>query len=102
MTRQMIEITFGNALRQAKQLEDCAEDMRRVAKSGMTGIKNDLASAWKGDSSSAYLAKMEDTAGNICETAKKLDQIAATLRKVAKIFRETELNALELLNTKNL
>lgn len=101
MTQQMIEITFGNALRQAKQLEDCADDMRRVANSGMPNIQHDLASAWKGDSASAYQAKMEDTADNIRETAKKLDQIAATLRKVAKIFRESELKALELLNTKS-
>ena len=101
MTKQMIEITFGNALKQAKQLEDCADDMRRVAKSGMNNIKNDLSSAWKGDSASSYLAKMEDTSDNICETAKKLDQIAASLRKVAKIFRQTELDALNLLNTKN-
>ena len=99
MTRQMIEITFGNALTQARQLEDCAADMRRVANRGMNNIKNDLASAWEGDSSSAYIAKMDDTAGNILETAKKIEQIASTLRRVAKIFRDTELKALELLNT---
>lgn len=99
MTRQMIEITFGDALTQANQLDDCAADMRRVANNGMNNILNDLASAWEGDSASAYLAKMEDTAGNICETARKLEQIAATLRRIAKIYRDSELKALELVNT---
>lgn len=96
MTRQLIEITFGNALTQANQLEACADDMMRVANGSIGGIKSELGAAWQGDSANAYIAKMDLTAENITKTANKLYEIAETIRKVARIFRDTELKAIEL------
>lgn len=96
MTRQLIEITFGNAMSQANQLDACADDMMRLANSSMAGIKNEINMAWQGDSANAYLAKMDITANNIVTTANKLHQIAETIRTVARIFRDTELRAIAL------
>lgn len=96
MTRQLIEITFGNAMTQANQLDACADDMIRVANNSMAGIKNELNMAWQGESANAYIAKMDMTASNIITTANKLRQIADTIRRVARIFRETELRAIAL------
>lgn len=96
MTRQLIEITFGNAMTQANQLDACADDMIRLANNSMAGIKNEINMAWQGDSANAYLAKMDITAENIVTTANKIRQIAATIRNVARIFRETELRAIAL------
>lgn len=96
MTRQLIEITFGNAMSQANQLDACADDMMRLANSSMTGIENEINMAWQGDSANAYLNKMDITASNIVTTANKLHQIAETIRGVARIFRDTELRAIAL------
>lgn len=96
MTRQMIEITFGNALAQAREIEACADTMTQLAKNSLPGVKNELSAAWQGDSANNYMAKVDLTAGNIDKTAQKLYQIAETLRNVARIFRDSELRALEL------
>lgn len=96
MTRQLIEITFGNAMNQANQLDACADDMTRLANSSIAGIKSDLSAAWQGDSANAYMAKMDTTAQNMLKTADKMRQIAETIRSVARIFRSSELRAIEL------
>ena len=96
MTRQLIEITFGNAMQQARQLDQCAEDMLRLANGNMESVKSDLASAWEGTSAEAYIRKMDTTASNIRKTANRLKDIANTIRTVARIFRNTELRAIEL------
>lgn len=96
LTRQLIEITFGNAMTQARQLDQCAEDMLRVANNNMGNIKGDISAAWQGESANAYIQKMDLTAGNIVKTAQRLQEIAQTLRTVANIFRNTELRAIEL------
>ena len=96
LTKQTIEIAFGNAQQQADQLEACADEMLRVANSNMETVKSDLASAWQGTSAEAYIHKMDLTAENIRKTAGRIQEIAKTLRSVAKVFRETELKALAL------
>lgn len=96
LTRQMIEITFANAIAQAKEIDECAQEMLRVANSGLGGIKSELGSAWQGDSADAYLRKVDVSASNITKTAQRLQDVAQTLRSVAEIFRDTELKAIEI------
>lgn len=96
MTRRMIEITCQNTLAKARQLESCAETMQRLANSNLAGIKNEILAAWQGAEADAYVGKLELTADNILTTAQKLNNIAATLRKITEIFRTTELKALEI------
>ena len=96
MTRQTIEITFSSAMSRARQLDQCAEDMFRLANTNMESIKSDLSMAWQGDSANAYIDKMDMTAANICKTANRLQEIASTLRSVAINFRNSELRAIEI------
>lgn len=96
MTRQMIEITFGNALTQASHLEECADDMMRLANEKMGSIKSNVQYAWEGDSARAYIEKMNMTASNIVVTANKLRQTAKAIRKIAYTFRQSELRAIEI------
>lgn len=96
MTKEMIEITFGNAIRQARELETCAEDMRKMVTSNLSSIETGMSFAWKGENADNYLMKLKQTADNILKTAQKLDDIADVLQKVAQIFRETETTAAEI------
>lgn len=96
MTRNMIEITFGNALMQANQLDECAETMRKLANSELESVSTGLRVAWQGEAANAYLEKMVLTQANMIKTSAKLTEIAETLRKIARVFRESELKALEI------
>lgn len=96
MTRDMIEITFGNALTQAKQLDECAESLEQLANNSLSSVQSDLSAAWQGDSADTYFSKMNLTRENIRKTAEDIQSIADTLRQVARIFRESELKALEI------
>lgn len=96
MTREVIEITFGNALAQARQLDECADSMERLAGSSMTAIKDGLQAAWEGAEASAYFGKMDMTAENIRKTAGRIREIASTLRRIAELFHASELKALEI------
>lgn len=96
MTRTMVEITFAEALRQAGRIEACADDMLRVSGTNLPEICAEIGDAWQGDSAGAYLSKVEISAGNITATANRLYEIAQTLRTVARIFRDSELAAIEL------
>lgn len=96
MTRQLIEITFGNAIAQANQLETCADEMVALSNRRMAEIKNNILAAWQGESAMAYTEKMDLTGEGILATANKLYQIARTLRETARQFREAELRAIEI------
>lgn len=96
MTRDFIEITFGNAIAQAKELDACADSMESIAKGQLCTIQGNLSGSWQGENANEYFQKMDLTGNNILATAEKLRQIAETLRKVARIFRETETKALEI------
>lgn len=96
MTRQTIEITFSSAMNRARDLDQCAEDMLRLAGTNMESIKSDISMAWQGDSANAYIGKMDLTAANIRKTAQRLQEIASTLRTVATTFRNSELRAIEI------
>ncbi len=96
MTRQLIEITFGNALTQAAHLDECAAEMTRVALSRLSDVEEEIRGAWEGDSANAYIQKMNMTEQNILATARKLESMASTIRRVAYIFRESELKAIEI------
>ena len=96
MTREFIEITFGNALTQAKQLDICADSMEQVARSSLGTVESDLRATWEGVNADAYVQKLDLTAERIMKTAAKLREIAQTLRRVAQIFRESELKALDI------
>lgn len=96
MTRRVIEITCQNTIAKARQLESCADSIQRLANTNLARIKNDILAAWQGNEANAYVEKIELTSENILTTANKLRNIAATLRKVTEIFRDTELRALEI------
>lgn len=96
MTKELIEITFGNAMTQAKELDACADTMEHLAKSSLVQIQRDMSAAWQGENANNYFAKLLQTEENISQTADKIRDIADKLRRVATIFRTSELRALEI------
>ena len=95
MTKEMIEITFGGAMSHARKLDECAEELTRIAKNRVGSIKGDTSVCWQGDSAQAYVAKLDETAANMLQTATKMRNSAKKIRDIADIFKKTELLALE-------
>ncbi len=96
MTRQLIEITFGNAIAQANQLEACADEMTALSNRRLAEIQDNIQAAWQGESAAAYVQKLELTGERMRITANKLCRIAQTLRETARQFRDAELGAIEI------
>lgn len=96
MTKELIEITFGNALAQAKELETCADSMENLVRGSLSSIQSEMALSWQGENANAYFQKVNLTGTNILKTAEKLRGIAETLRRTAQIFREAEIEALDI------
>ena len=96
MTRAAIELNFANAIIQANKLESCADNMRKVSSGDIRSARNQLQCAWDGNEADLFVNKMDLTAENILKIAARLDQVAQTLRSVAKTYRDAELKALEI------
>lgn len=96
MTKELIEITFGNAMAQAKELESCADSMDSLVRGSLSSLQSEMALNWQGESASAYFQKVDLTGNNILKTAEKLRNIAEVLRKTARLFKDAETKALEI------
>ena len=69
MTKELIEITFGNALAQAKELETCADSMENLVRGSLSSIQSEMALSWQGENANAYFQKVNLTGNNILKTA---------------------------------
>ena len=96
MTRKSIEITFNNALAQARTLDECAERLEQMASGNLVNITSELNAVWTGNEAQSFLSKTTLIGTNVLKTAKRLRKLAESLRQVARIFRESELKALEI------
>lgn len=91
-----IQIDFDEAYALAKRLEDCAEEMKRLAVQRMENALSEMAAGWKGESAAAYFAKAETTKEAIISTSEKLGSIASSIRRQAKRTYDAEMAALRL------
>jgi uncharacterized protein YukE len=99
LSARKIEITFQNAINQARILEECADEMEALVNSNVPDLCSELHSAWQGESAEAYINKLNLCGGNIAKNAQQLRAIAQTIRYAARRFREAELRAIELAKT---
>ena len=98
-TASSIRITFNNAIRQADQLKECAEEMRRAA-TRMESIMSDLQREWGGDAATRYLAKCVAMQEKFNASAQNLDSVATAIRKAAQAYYDAEMRALEIINSR--
>lgn len=93
-TRGQIVFDFNNAQSQARRLDDLASELERRVVHGLADSVQELSSAWKGSSASAYLQKEERLQNNISKTASNLRDIASEIRIVAKRVYDAEMYAI--------
>lgn len=64
----------------------------------MERILNEVSRAWKSDSVGQYLTKGRKVGTDMQSTAKNIGQIASTIRTIARMIREAELEAWRIAN----
>ena len=96
MSHMSIQIDFDEACAQAKELEDCAEEMKRLANQQLANTLREMAASWKGESATAYFAKADIVKKNIAATSETLYSIASNIRTQAKRTYDAEMAALRL------
>lgn len=79
-----IEFDFRQAIKRAEELEEIAEDMKRLANNELEGTMQSLSSAWKGEAASAYLTKGTRLQEKVLKSSRDLKKTATTIRNVAR------------------
>lgn len=101
MVYDEIIFSYTQAIKQAEDLEIIADSIRNSANDKIEAILGILNSAWNSDNSPNYLKKVTKVQTDIVDTAKKISEIAAEIRAKAEEFKEAELLAIEIANTRD-
>ena len=88
-----INFNYRKALKQASQLENIARKVKNTSQNELQGILNQVHSAWQSDSAPDYLKKGKKVQTDITTISGNLTNIATTIRTVAQIIYEAELEA---------
>ena len=99
MSISMVGINFDylQAIQQAQQLENAAQELRSLAdrelKSGIDGI----AESWSGEAANQFLAYCSSLQKDIYDEASRIMDTAKRIREVARVIRDAEEKAKETL-----
>ena len=93
-----IYFNYDKAISQANQLDNVAKKLKNAANNNMETILNDVSRAWKSDSAPQYVKKGQKVGNDMNTSAKNLNQIASTIRSIAKTVRDAELEAWRIAN----
>ena len=99
-TKQIITITFENAIRQANNIKDCSNSMK-AEKQRLNTLIHELKSGWNSDSTGKYLEKCRMLADKIDKTSAHLDQVSSTIKTTATNYYRAEMKALDIIATKS-
>lgn len=96
MTKYQIECNYRLALKRADELSETARNIMKVSENISNDVMAGLEADWHGNSATDYKRKLNLFSAKVeCET-KKLENIANTIRRVAKRTYDTEMQSLEI------
>lgn len=101
MDKITIQLNYTRAINQANKLQNLAKDLRSIANRDLESAMSDLSNNWNGESAIAFLKKAQKAHSDIISNAKQLETTANAIRKSAENIRNSELRALEIINTKS-
>lgn len=91
-----ITVDFERTLRQAAQLDEYAESLRKMTTQEYAQAMQALSNDWKSDSASSFFAKGDTLRRSMEDTARDIEVIAANLRRAARRVYEAEKRAEEI------
>ncbi len=95
-TKQEIEIDYTRACDQASEIERLADDLSRVANSGVEPALLVLKNNWRGDAGGSIELAGRNTSDEIYRTADTLMRVARNIRETAYIVYNAEKAAVEI------
>ena len=95
-TKQEIEMDFSRAISQAQELECLANDLSRIANSGVESALLVLKNCWRGDASESIELAGKSTTADIYRTADDLLKVARNIRNTANLVYKAEKTAARL------
>lgn len=96
MTKYQIECNYRLALKRADELSETARNIMEVSKNISNDVMAGLEADWHGNSATDYKRKLNLFSAKVECEAKKLENIANTIRRVAKRTYDTEMQSLEI------
>lgn len=91
--KEKIELDFGQALRQADDIDAVADRLGNLSAGKFRENLDSLAAGWKGDSASMYITKGSRLQEQMNTTAKELHAVAADIRTLARRLYNAEMKA---------
>ncbi len=96
MTKYQIECNYRLALKRADELSQTARNIMKVSENISNDVMAGLEADWHGNSATDYKRKLNLFSAKVECEAKKLENIANTIRRVAKRTYDTEMQSLEI------
>lgn len=96
MTKYQIECNYRLALKRADELSETARNIMKVSENISNDVMPGLEADWHGNSATDYKRKLNLFSAKVECEAKKLENIANTIRRVAKRTYDTEMQSLEI------
>mgnify|MGYP000068674502 FL=1 len=96
MTKYQIECNYRLALKRADELSETARNIMKVSENISNDVMAGLEADWHGNSATDYKRKLNLFSAKVECEAKKLENIANTIRRVAKRTYDTEIQSLEI------
>lgn len=96
MTKYQIECNYRLALKRADELSETARNIMKVSENISNDVMAGLEADWHGNSATDYKRKLNLFSAKVECEAKKLEDIADTIRRVAKRTYDTEMQSLEI------
>ena len=96
MSRYTIEMNFAKAKGQAKELDNAAARLERIASGSMEDAMSTISGNWKGENAGNYLHKAD-----ILNVSRELKNTATAIRNIAQVTYNAEMAALELALKRN-
>ena len=94
-----INFNYQKAMRQAAQLEDLANQLKRIANSDVDSALDQVAASWKGDSANMFIHKGNKAKNDLLQSAKQLQNTANAIRAAARALRNAEIRAKQIADT---
>ena len=95
-TKREIEMDFSKAISQAQELETLANDLSRIANSGVESALLVLKNNWRGNAGGSIELAGKRTVTDIYSTADELLRVAQNIRRTADIVYNAEIAAMSL------
>lgn len=96
MTKYQIECNYRLALKRADELSETARNIMKLSENISNDVMAGLEADWHGNSATDYKRKLNLFSAKVECEAKKLENIANTIRRVAKRTYDTEMQSLEI------